>query len=143
MERTLPPGKPGLAHILVVEDDPTLLRGVKTLLRRADHEVSEAGTGREAMRLLQKRPFDVVVTDINMPEMDGIELIVELRKLGLGIPVIAMSGGGRLPKELLLENAALLGAVETIAKPFEPERLLDAVARALGVTGTQAGDVPR
>ncbi len=75
--------------------------------------------------------WDVVLTDINMPEFDGIELIRELRAHYRNIPVIAFTGGGAVSTELLLENAQLLGAVSTLPKPVQVDELQTAVEAAL------------
>jgi two-component system response regulator FixJ len=83
------------------------------------------------MRLLRENPQDLLITDINMPEMDGIEVLNELRVTGTKVPVIAISGGGRVPKAFLLGNASILGALETIEKPFELAALLAAMERLL------------
>lgn len=75
---------------------------------------------------------DLVVTDVLMPEMDGVELIIALRKEAPELPVIAVSGGGRLPKELMLDTASALGVVYTVEKPFDLEHFLAVVDQALG-----------
>lgn len=120
-----------MARILVIDDDEGIRAGVLRLLERAGHEVQVAEDGRVAMRLFEANPHDVVITDINMPEMDGIEVIMALRNSGSDVPVIAMSAGGKLPKELLLLNADMLGAVASVPKPFEIADMLAAVDAAL------------
>ena len=129
-----------MSHILVIEDDVAFRRVVATVLRRAGHEVDEAGNGRDALELCERVRPDAVVTDINMPEMDGVEVIVALRQLRPGLPVVAMSGGGLMPKELNLKNAELLGAVDVIPKPFEPAELRDIVEAVLAAS--PASDPP-
>ena len=99
-------------------------------LSRIGHEVRVASSGKEGRRFFKERLPDLVITDINMPEMDGVELIMEFQPSG--VPVIAISGGGFMPKEMLLDNADMLGAVETLAKPILFEDLKAAVDRALG-----------
>lgn len=121
-----------MARILVIDDDA----GVRDTLSRAlehggRHQVTVAADGREALRLAEREPFDLVITDINMPEMDGIEVMMTLSQQQPGLPVIAISGGGRLPKELLLSSASLLGAVTSLPKPFGIQDLRDAVEAAL------------
>ncbi len=74
-----------------------------------------------------------------MPEMDGIEVIMGLRDLSPGLPVIAISGGGLFPEELLLENAQGLGAIITLSKPFDIRKLAGAVKRALTSRGLDHG----
>ena len=85
-----------------------------------------------AERFEENLEVDLVITDINMPEMDGLEVINELRRKGIDVPVVALSGGGRfLDKAFLLANAKLLGAVSTIAKPFQLDEIREAVEAAL------------
>jgi CheY-like chemotaxis protein len=120
-----------MARVLVV-DDETLVRGVVgRMVAKADHEVHEASDGVEAVERVREGDYDVVLLDINMPEMNGIEVISKLRDIAPELPVVAMSGGGLLPKSLLLANANLLGASETIEKPFKPEELVATIERAL------------
>ena len=118
-------------RILVVDDNTEFRRGLAKALRQHDYEVAEAADGREAMALLRKDQPDLIITDINMPEMDGIEILNELRVTETSVPVIAISGGGRVPKALLLGNASILGAVETIEKPFELAVRLGTMERLL------------
>jgi CheY-like chemotaxis protein len=120
-----------MSRILVVDDNAEFRRGLAKALRQHGYDVAEAGDGREAMVLLRENPHDLVITDINMPEMDGIEILNELRVTKAPVPVIAISGGGRVPKSLLLGNASLLGAVETLEKPFELAALLQTIERLL------------
>jgi CheY-like chemotaxis protein len=113
-----------MAMILLVDDDEPLRRALGKALRKAGYEVHEAPTGREAMQALDSTEPDLVLTDINMPEMDGIEVLIQFRRARPHVPIVAMSGGGLLPKQLLLRNAAALGAAVTIEKPFELHDLL-------------------
>ena len=122
-----------MARVLVIEDDTQVSDVVRRILIRFGHEVDVAEGGRAGMLAFESDPPDVVITDINMPSMDGIEVIREVRALGRDVPVIAISGGGLMPKELLLANAAALGAVEVLRKPFEASELLDRIDRALTV----------
>lgn len=120
-----------MAKLLVVDDDAGALGTIARVLRRSGHEVVEARNGREAIALVRAEAPDLVVTDINMPEMDGIETILELRRDWEHMPIIAVSGGGLMPPELLLDNAGTLGAFETIEKPIDAAALLESVERAL------------
>lgn len=124
-----------MADIIVVDDEPAILNAVARFLRICGHEVRTSSDGREAMTALDEGPADLVITDINMPDMDGIEILNELRRRSHAIPVIAMSGGGRIDKQILLASADLLGAVVTIAKPFELEDLRRTVDAVLGNEG--------
>lgn len=121
-----------MARVLLVDDDDQVLRGLMRALEHMGHQVTAAADGSAALRALAELPHDLVVTDINMPGMDGIELIMAVSGQWPEMPVIAMSGGGRLPKELLLDTASVLGAVVTLAKPVDLHDLGDAVRRALG-----------
>lgn len=125
-----------MARVLVVDDDPGVLVVMRRMLEKYDHEVVVANDGGDALIEMDGSRFDLVITDINMPEMDGVELILMLRKRQPDIPVIACSGGGLLPKEAHLANARVLGVVSTLAKPVAPADLREAVDRALA--GRQA-----
>jgi CheY-like chemotaxis protein len=120
-----------MARVLVIEDDDAVRSLVIRMLERVGHEVVATPDGREALRLFGQEPTDLVITDINMPGMDGIEVISAFRAMRAGVPIIAISGGGLMPKELLLSSAAAMGAVEVVSKPFEISRLVGAVDRAL------------
>ncbi|HSW27855.1 MAG TPA: response regulator [Longimicrobiales bacterium] len=120
-----------MARILLVDDHDECRRALNRALQRMGHEVTQAADGRQAVAALDGTPHDLVVTDINMPGMDGIELILAVGRRWPGVPIIAVSGGGMLPKELLLDNAAVLGAVTTLPKPVDLGELHAAVDRAL------------
>lgn len=120
-----------MARILVVDDDPAIRAGLVRLLVRFGHDAVEAGDGKEALQVMEEATPDLVITDINMPEMDGIEVINALLKERPGLPVVAISGGGRLDKGLLLGNALALGAVSSLSKPFEVEQVLAVIDEAL------------
>lgn len=120
-----------MARILLVDDHDDVRRAMTRALQRMGHAVTQAADGRHALSVLEGEPLDVVVTDINMPGMDGIELTIAVGKRWPRVPIIAVSGGGMLPKELLLENAAVLGAVTTLTKPIDFEELRAAVEAAL------------
>lgn len=125
-----------MARVLVIEDDSAVRDLVVRMLSRVGHEVEAAPEGRDGLRMFEEAPSDLVITDINMPGMDGIEVIAAFRKFKADVPIIAISGGGLMPKELLLSNAAALGAVEVVSKPFEISQLIGAVDRALGAPAT-------
>jgi two-component system response regulator (stage 0 sporulation protein F) len=120
-----------MARVMVVDDDSGIRAGMARYLRMQGHEVIEAGGGGEALRLAAHVEVDLVITDINMPDVDGIEVIMKLTEARAGLPVIAISGGGLMPKDLLLASADLLGAVRTLSKPFDLSDLRRAVDDAL------------
>ncbi len=118
--------------IMVVDDDAGIRRSLHTLLSRAGHHVIQAADGSEAIRLWQNRRADLVITDLHMPNKDGIQTIVELLTHTPGVPIIAMSGGGQTKRLDLLGNVTLLGRVLTIEKPFTLNEMMNVVSRALG-----------
>jgi DNA-binding NtrC family response regulator len=118
-------------RILVVDDDASIRRTLSILLTKAGYEVTQASDGSEAVRLWRDRGGDLVITDLHMPEKDGIETIVELLSHTPGIRIIAMSGGGQTKRLDLLGNVALLGSILTIEKPFTLAEMMTAVSRAL------------
>jgi DNA-binding NtrC family response regulator len=106
-------------QILLVDDDPELRSMLRRTLVRSGYAAHEAGNGREALAILKQVPIDLVVTDIIMPDMEGIELILSLHKHRPALRVIAMSAGGRLHPHGYLTLAKSSGATRTIEKPFE------------------------
>lgn len=121
-----------MATILVVEDEEAFRLMLTEMLKREGHSVMTAANGREAIALAQCNAFDLVITDLIMPEKEGIETILDLRKIAPGVRIIAMSGGGRGSARDYLHAAAQLGASQTLSKPFSRSQLLDAIAAALG-----------
>jgi DNA-binding NtrC family response regulator len=117
---------------MVVDDDAGIRRSLQTLLSRAGYEVLQAGDGSEAIRLWRNSGADLVITDLHMPNKDGIQTILELLTHTPGIPIIAMSGGGQTKRLDLLGNVTLLGSVLTIEKPFTLSEMMSVVSRALG-----------
>ncbi len=124
-----------MATILLIDDEAQVRATMRRVLERHGYAVADAANGREALKAMTDASFDLVITDINMPEMDGIEVIMALTERRPGLPIIAISGGGRLPKDLLLSSADMLGAVTTLAKPFDVPDLIEAVERALAENG--------
>src|SRR3954468_22276711 len=118
-------------RILVVDDDAGIRRTLTMLLTKAGYEVAQAADGSEAVRLWRARGGDLVITDLHMPEKDGIQTIIELLSHTPGLRIIAMSGGGQTKRLDLLGNASLLGAVLTIEKPFTIAEMMAVVDRAL------------
>lgn len=121
-----------MARILVVDDDSQVRDVLIETLEEAGYEVVGVPDGREVLKLLKKMPFDMVITDIIMPEKEGIETILEFRQVFPDLKFIAISGGGRFgPLSNYLEIARNLGAYCTFSKPFEQKELLEAVDSAL------------
>lgn len=121
-----------MARILVIDDVRGVRRSVAGILKRAGHEVAEAQDGREGLAAARASRFDLVVTDILMPEADGSEVITELRRMPARPRIVAMSGGGSLVRTEDALVYARSAADAVLEKPFEAEDLLDAVGRLLG-----------
>jgi DNA-binding response OmpR family regulator len=121
------------AHILLVEDDAGLRRVLQIGLTKAGYDVLEARDGREAISLWQARGADLVITDLYMPDKDGLEVIRELRAQSPSTPIIAITDPRRRGRMDLSESAELLGAVRTLAKPFSLDVMLATVEAALEV----------
>ncbi|HDJ33104.1 MAG TPA: response regulator [Bacteroidetes bacterium] len=121
-----------MAKILVIDDEPYILLMIKKMLEQAGHGVDLASNGKEGLELLLARPFDLLITDIVMPEKEGLETIREVRKKYPDLKIIAISGGGRLDSSEYLEPARYFGAEKIIKKPFQKGELLNAVNELLG-----------
>lgn len=119
------------AQILIIEDDTAVREGVAKVLSRAGYSVLKSSNGREGLEILEKEPCDIVLTDIIMPEMEGIETITRIAKQYPGLKVVAMSGGGRLGNTDFLKVASQIGAVDTIAKPATAKQLLETIEKHL------------
>ncbi len=118
-------------RIMVVDDDAGIRRTLQILLTKAGYEVIQARDGSEAVRLWRDHGGDLVITDLHMPEKDGIQTIIELLTHTPGLRIIAMSGGGQTKRLDLLGNMTLLGSVHTIEKPFTLSEMMTVVSRAL------------
>jgi DNA-binding response OmpR family regulator len=119
-----------MARILLIEDNEAFRRMLETALGIAGHQIVSADDGEAGLRTFREEgPFDVVITDIVMPNREGIGTILELVQ-DSDVPIIAMSGGGQTVGTTdALENARMLGAAETMTKPFALRDLLGAVTR--------------
>jgi DNA-binding NtrC family response regulator len=120
-----------VARILVVDDDPGIRRSLSRVLERRGHQLQVAPDGRQGLRLWREGGADVVLLDIHMPEVDGIEVLVQLRGLAPELPVIVMSGGDQTRRLDLLGDAHLLGAWALLRKPFTLDEVIEVVERAV------------
>ena len=107
-----------MAKILVIDDDPRVLSVICRLLESEGHTVTRAENGREALERYTGDPADLVISDIYMPELDGIELLTRLRERFPEAKLVAMSGGGSISAHHMLDAAQALGAVGIVEKPF-------------------------
>jgi len=124
-----------MARVLVVDDEPLLRRTLRTALERAGYQVEEAHDGNDALRKFSEQRPDLVLTDIVMPDREGVETIAELRRRDPAVPIIAMSGGGSVGGEMFLQLAEQLGATATLAKPIRNADLLKQVEVCLRAGG--------
>lgn len=106
-----------MASILVIDDEPEIRALLRTVLESAGHTVTEATNGREGVARYRQQPADLVITDIHMPELTGLDLILELTREFLNVKVIAISGA-QGEDTSALNVAKLLGARQTLQKPF-------------------------
>jgi DNA-binding NtrC family response regulator len=125
-------------QVLVVDDEAEVRNVTKLLLEMCGHTAISVNDGRAALRALAAGTFDCLLTDMLMPEMDGVELLNELRRRRSPLRIIAMSGGGHVPKESYLQMAKHCGAHVLLPKPFNHTELDAAVRQAFGETAAQA-----
>jgi CheY-like chemotaxis protein len=117
--------------ILVVDDEPGIRELLCLMLEAAGHTVTAAEDGLEAPKVLANREIDVVITDLLMPERDGLEFITEIRKKFPKVKIVAMSGGGHIARDSYLRIAKNFGAHVLLEKPFSQAGVLEAVETAL------------
>ncbi len=120
-----------MKRVLIIDDEPVILVMLKKMIEKAGYKVDLASNGNEGLDLLRSKPFDLVITDIIMPEREGLEIISILRKEFPEIKVIAISGGGRLSPDGYLESANFLGAKKVLKKPFTMDEIVGAVNELL------------
>jgi len=116
-----------MANILLIDDEPLVRQTLSQILQVAGHSTTLAGDGNEGLRLFELGRFDLVITDIIMPDREGIDTIMALRRLAPNVPIVAISGGGRTGNTDFLRVAASLGATATLRKPFDMNELLQLV----------------
>jgi CheY-like chemotaxis protein len=127
-----------MAKILVLDDEPSILLMIKKMLEKEGHEVDIALNGKEGMKLFENNKPDLLITDIIMPEKEGLETIHELRMKFPDLKIIAISGGGRIGPDGYLPGAILLGANRVFQKPLDQKEFLQAVAVLLNKPETKS-----
>jgi len=120
-----------MARILLIDDDRELRWTLRLMLEEVGHEVLEAADGVAGVELQSRMEPELIITDIIMPEKEGIETILDLRRRDPNARIIAISGGGRLTPKDFLSAARRLGARCTLKKPFRREQLLEAIYTCL------------
>lgn len=121
-----------VTKILVIDDDASVRGMLAAMLRREGYDVAEAEDGRAGMQRFREEPAALVITDVLMPEQEGLETLMQLRQVSKAVKVIAISGGGRVGPDTYLNSALTLGADAILAKPFGREELLNLVSKVLG-----------
>lgn len=116
---------------LVIDDEQIVLESVSALLTDEGFEVDVSLDGRQGLDWAIERNYDVVLTDIRMPDIGGMKVLRDVKRVNPSLPVIMITGYASIESAV---QAMKLGAAEYIEKPFEPEQLLDAVSRALGIS---------
>jgi DNA-binding response OmpR family regulator len=125
-----------VASILIIEDDNTVRNMLRLTLAHFGHTVIDARNGKEGLALFKEANADLIITDIMMPDKDGLEVLRELRKKHVSpVKIIAISGGGRQSAADNLKMAKLLGASKVLAKPFSNEMLMAAINELLPGSG--------
>lgn len=110
--------------ILLIDDEASIIEVMGNSLVKAGYEVLSAENGEKGLQLLEKEAVDAVVTDIIMPEKEGLETIIEIRRKQPELPIIAISGGGRTRQLHFLEISRDFGANDVLQKPFKPSQLI-------------------
>lgn len=113
-----------MSTVLLIDDEKSILEVMGSSLGKAGYTVLSAGNGEKGLELLRSESVDAVVTDIIMPEKEGIETIIEIRAMAKDIPILAISGGGRTRQMHLLEMSRNFGADRVLQKPFKPSDLI-------------------
>jgi DNA-binding NtrC family response regulator len=119
--------------ILVADDAEEIRNLIQGCLTKAGHMVSCVGIGDRALKMLKEQPFDLLITDVIMPDGDGLSVLMEIKKAKLSVRVLAISGGGKyFNAENCIRIAEGLGAHAALFKPFLPQALFGAIDRAMG-----------
>jgi CheY-like chemotaxis protein len=121
-----------MAKILVIDDDVVVRETLMLILEDKGYEVVSAEDGERGLSVFRSEAPDLVITDIIMPEKEGIQTIREIRALRPLAKIVAISGGGRIGNTDFLRIAQQLGAVDVISKPFDPDEFVERIDRCLG-----------
>jgi len=116
--------------VLVIDDEQIVLDSVSQILIDENYEVDASLSGREGLDWAIERPYDIVLTDIRMPDIGGMRVLRDIKRIKSSLPVLIITGYATTKAAV---QAMKLGAADYIEKPFEPEQLLESVARALGI----------
>lgn len=122
-----------MADILLVEDEEQLRSMLREVLQSAGHQVREAENGKIALNIFAARAAELVITDLIMPEKEGLEIIRELKRGKTDVKIIAISGGGRNNAQDYLELARRFGADHILSKPFSNREILEVIEKVLEI----------
>jgi YesN/AraC family two-component response regulator len=128
-----------MTRVLIIDDEAPIRSMLKLMLERDGYEVAEAPDGMEAIRIYRQNPADLIITDLIMPNQDGIGMIIALKKEFPDVKIIAMSGGGLNKPEGYLKGAKKLGAACTLTKPIDRDEMLRAIKDVLQSPSSQNG----
>ena len=126
-----------MERILIIDDEQQIRSMLRLMLERDGYEVVEAPDGIEGIKAYRQKPADLIITDLIMPNKDGIGMIIELQKEFPDVKIIAMSGGGLNKPEGYLKGAKKLGAACTLTKPIDREKMLRAVKNIIKGTTSE------
>ncbi len=129
-----------MAQILIIDDEEQVRTMLARMLRQAGYEVIEAEDGKVGSALFRAEPVDLIITDILMPEKDGLEVMREMTKEFPTVKIFAFTGGGTTGRLNLLPAAEHMGAIRTFKKPFGRSELLTAVEEVIGKPAASAED---
>jgi DNA-binding response OmpR family regulator len=121
-----------MKKVLVIDDDEQIREMIRVILEDSGYAVYLTSDGDEVTNIYKDNPVDLIITDIIMPERDGLEIINQFRKEHPNVKIIAISGGGKIKAENYLVAAENLGAVKTLSKPFDIMELVDIVKSLIG-----------
>jgi CheY-like chemotaxis protein len=136
MNSVSPDPLPVMPAVLVLEDNDAYRTLISEVFEQAGFEVCSESNGRRVATILSQRRIDLIITDLSMPERDGIETLSDLRYTHPRLPVIAISGDVPLNTHLYLTLAEKLGAARVLAKPFKMDQLLTAAREAIAASNT-------
>jgi DNA-binding response OmpR family regulator len=121
-----------MAHILVIDDDKSILSVIVELLTLSGHRVDVAENGKIGLKLAGLNRYDLIITDVVMPELDGFDVLMALKESATDVGIIVMSGGStKLDADQLLRMAGHMGAVKVLRKPLDFTQLLNTVTEIL------------
>jgi len=120
-----------MPRILIIDDDDLIRQMVRDVLERDGYDVEDASDGKQGLRAFMENPADLVITDLVMPEKEGIEIIIELRRDFPELKIIAISGGGTVGGSQYLDVAGKLGADKILGKPLKLRQLVTIVKELL------------